>query len=768
MLNPTAFIPQIIIRYLSKSGLLIRSGQNYILPLLILLFVFMVSPSIAQDYGATDIDPSQIGAQAGTDLAERIFPPSAAQPSTHFISPWTKYTDDWDLILSDSLTASIPVGMQMCAFFDPNTEYLELIDPTIPLSATQTEALERAPDWLRFDLYDAFRRYEYSMIADWAAQTIIDAPDPYVDEVAFQVAHISPALLGGSMYLDLLQFNAELIYEIDDALDFVEIVDYGSTSDEDYYSTTRYTTMDESGNPVTMEVDREIYYWYVVHPKLSDELPTYIDPSTGLAADPPDGVFWRDYLWNHADSGYVMYNTVWEGVEYMWDRGDTSFTDAISTVNSWVDNVMNWGAGSERPIQPVRIYALHCGNCGEYQDIRAAAGRIALIPSICTSNICEDHVWNEFWAMDAEEWIHWDGGSINNPLLYENGWGKTLSAVFNWRGDGYIWTCTEMYSADVCTLNVTLSDSTGKPADGIRVKIYADFYYGGVYYTTWGVTNSSGQVSFLLGDDHTYYIRLEGELGTYPPTAGAYSMIIDNSEPGAVYAWEHAFNNASPALGVEQGEEIQNPLDDYLLEIEYNCVYETMYQSFFTINGISTQFSKKNDPGVLDFFMADQNNYLQYSSFQPAEGYNILDNTSSGLISYTIPNSNSWFGVFSAREVSVNRPTLQVNVNVYRNSNVGVEKEITSDLPTEFALDNPYPNPFNHEASLSFAVPRDQHIKIAVFDLQGRVVDILTDGLYAPGYYDLKWRGNNISSGIYFLSMTAGTQQFSQKLCLIK
>ena len=742
--------------------------------LLIIVLLCSVLSVAADDRGATERFPDEVFSTAGVDLATIGQRPAIlVDGRKDYYSPWAKYTDDWNLIIHDTLTTSVSAVMPLSVFFDPVTEYFEFMDPSPALSAAQTAAVERAPRWLRADLYDNFRRFEFSMIADWVAEIIIDASDPYVDEICFQAAHISPTLLGGSMYLELLLENAELIYEIDQSLSFVDVVDYGTSADDDYYSTTRYTTMDENGDPVTLEIDRDIYYWDVVHPKLSDELPTYIDPETGDPADPPVGVFWRDYLWSHADSGYALYSEMWEDIEYLWDRGDTLYTDAIQTVNSWVSNVMNWGAGSERPIQPVRIYELHCGNCGEYQDMRAAAGRIVLIPTVCTSNICEDHVWNEFWAPDVEEFIHWDG-SVNNPLLYENGWGKTLSAVFNYRGDGYVWTVTERYSADVCTLNVTITDSTGKPADGHRIKIFADFYYGGQpYYTTWGATNSMGQVSFLLGDGHDYWIRVEGALGSFPVSSSSQQFIIDNSQPGAVYDWEHSMNDATPALGVTEAEEYPNPLDDYLMEIEYDCVYETIYQSFFTINGISTQFAKKESPGIVDFFIANGANYMAYLSSGDAEGFGVTDNASSGFVSFVLPTEEPWYALFSNRELSVNQPSVFLTANVYRNSSVSAGNLPDASIPDKFALNTPYPNPFNNEAVVSFAVAERQNVRISVFDVTGREVAKLTDSPYEPGYHSVKWSGGGndgsiAASGIYFVRMTIDAQQFSQKVCLIK
>ncbi|MBL7191486.1 T9SS type A sorting domain-containing protein [bacterium] len=856
--------------------------------LLLILNIIAYSFAAADDRGITGME-DLTGVIAVENIPAVISPYQSQMSSKwmYYISPWSALTDDWELFLSDSLTIGIPSGLELTVMFDPVTENLQFIDPSEALTSVQLEAIERAPAWIRVDLADNLRRFEYPLVADWAAQQILIAQDPYVDEMAFQIAHISPQVLSWYMFMDLLHENVEDIYSADSTLEFVEIIDYGDSNDDDYWSTTRYNTKDENGNLVTVEIDRDTYYWFVVHPKLSDEMPTYIDPNTGEVANPPEGVFWRDYLWNHADSGYVMYNSVWEGVEYLWTRGD-SLTDAIETVNAWMDNVIVYGAGSERPIQPVRIYALHCGNCGEFQDLRAAAGRIALIPTACTSNLCEDHVWNEFWAGDVEEWIHWDGANINYPLSYENS-GKIISAVFNWRGDGYVWTVSERYSADVCTLTVVVTDSMGKPADGTRIKVESDFWWGGIYYATWGITNSLGEASFLLGDDQRYYLRIEGPLGSYPSGTGVVT-VIENSAPGASYLWEHSLNGYTPEVEISEAPPYSNPLDEYIMEINYLCEYESVYGTFFT----NYEFVEKMATGRFDFFIANEENYNTYMAFEPAEGFGITQSAVSGMAEYTLPTAEPWYAVLSNRELSVDYPRVKTVVNIYRNvpetaiyltphnppiqiptgggsfqfdleiaNNAGSAVNFDSwtmvelpdssiygpillrtgltiqagssisrdnltqsvpagapagvytyqafigvypdsvfhadsftfeklgtdasggdfsqweisgweqaddlaDLPDKPVVLNNTPNPFNPVTVINFELRDAGIVKLTVYDIQGREVLSLFDGLKPEGQHQVKFDGSGLASGIYFAKLKVGDTIQKRKMLLLK
>ncbi len=229
-----------------------------------------------------------------------------------------------------------------------------------------------------------------------------------LDEVAFCIGHISPTQLASEeFYPELITDNVESLFLIDEEIVYADIVDYGDpSSDEDYYSTIEYSIQIEGVDDV-IEMDREYYYWYIVFPVIEDEPATYIDPANGSVADPPDGRFWRDYLFWEADDTYTPLADYLAGQEYVWkgksyDKDDNG---AIGNIIHWVLDSLDFTSDIERPIQPVRIYAKHYGRCGEHSDITTAAARSALIPSINLAAWANDHVWNEFWD---QRWVQWE------------------------------------------------------------------------------------------------------------------------------------------------------------------------------------------------------------------------------------------------------------------------------------------------------------------------------------------------------------------------
>ena len=95
-------------------------------------------------------------------------------------------------------------------------------------------------------------------------------------------------------------------------------------------------------------------------------------------------------------------------------------------------------------------------------------------------------------------------------------------------------------------------------------------------------------------------------------------------------------------------------------------------------------------------------------------------------------------------------------------------------LPNEFNLLNPYPNPFNPVTVIKYVVPETGQISINIYDIHGREVAKLYNGIQIPGYHSLTWDASEYSSGIYFVTMLAqkgkqaGAYINTQKLMLIK
>ncbi len=88
--------------------------------------------------------------------------------------------------------------------------------------------------------------------------------------------------------------------------------------------------------------------------------------------------------------------------------------------------------------------------------------------------------------------------------------------------------------------------------------------------------------------------------------------------------------------------------------------------------------------------------------------------------------------------------------------------------PSEYALLDAYPNPFNATSNIRFRVAQSTFVSINVNDVLGREVQTLMRGDRGPGEHLVQWNASGQSSGVYFMRMTAGQYSFVTKANLVK
>jgi len=430
---------------------------------------------------------------------------------------------------------------------------LSVVDAESRLTDLAQEAVDLSPLWIQDDLALSFIHLNDTK-QDKLALLLIDIEDPnLIDEVAFTIAHLSPEVLrDGEFRNALIIDNAEWIYKVDPDLSYVDIVEYGEAGvDADWHSTTTYHSVVDGQN-VDFELPRDVYYWYVVHPRIEDERPLYIDgwsacfdASLECASNAQEGMFWREFLWQGAaetcppDHFCPIIKDYVPGVTEYWNGGGGG--DAAGAVRDIVDYMkssdetlgrwFNFGAYDERSIQPNRIYGLGRGNCGEWSDMTTAISRTALIPNVNVNPSSWDHTWNAFWF--EEDWIAWE--PVNTWVDHPYG---ISFAAYATRGDASIFLQTDDYNENTFDMEVVVRDKTGIPVDGATVAIFSPWESGGQTYS-WPAgeigTDSSGTATFVLSEMQDYTFRVNAKIGTFPEdesslTAGSQQVAAGTTD----------------------------------------------------------------------------------------------------------------------------------------------------------------------------------------------------------------------------------------------
>ena len=90
------------------------------------------------------------------------------------------------------------------------------------------------------------------------------------------------------------------------------------------------------------------------------------------------------------------------------------------------------------------------------------------------------------------------------------------------------------------------------------------------------------------------------------------------------------------------------------------------------------------------------------------------------------------------------------------------------EMPEQFTLSQNFPNPFNPSTQIEYSIPFSSHVTLRVYDLMGREVATLFEGVRQPGNFVAIFDGSGLSSGVYFYKLIAGGSSFTKKLILVK
>ncbi|MCB0747881.1 MAG: T9SS type A sorting domain-containing protein [Ignavibacteriae bacterium] len=96
-------------------------------------------------------------------------------------------------------------------------------------------------------------------------------------------------------------------------------------------------------------------------------------------------------------------------------------------------------------------------------------------------------------------------------------------------------------------------------------------------------------------------------------------------------------------------------------------------------------------------------------------------------------------------------------------------------IPEQFSLNQNYPNPFNPSTVIQFSIPNVNqngkiinNVMLKVYDVLGREVKTLVNESKQPGTYEVKFDASQLSSGIYFYTLSAGDFYQTKKMMLLK
>ncbi len=268
------------------------------------------------------------------------------------------------------------------------------------------------------------------------------------------------------------------------------------------------------------------------------------------------------------------------------------------------------------------------------------------------------------------------------------------------------------------------SQSSGIPPTDVINKMTTDDVTGFIY----AVTNSSGIYRSINNGDSWEAINNGIPLTGIISISASYSLIGAGTESSGFY---YSSNSGSSWSKANYGIATDS--------LSYSAV---SLNSGFCVVGTRSNSPGENGKGI--FFNLHFNNTFNYG----LTDLNI--NSVTGPLIYYL---------FAGGDTCVYRTDLRDDI-----------RNISSEIPNKFSLSQNYPNPFNPSTKFIYELNQKTLAKISVFDITGREIATLLDGVQNAGVYEATFDAGKygLTSGIYFYTLKTDGFIETKKMVLVK
>lgn len=149
--------------------------------------------------------------------------------------------------------------------------------------------------------------------------------------------------------------------------------------------------------------------------------------------------------------------------------------------------------------------------------------------------------------------------------------------------------------------------------------------------------------------------------------------------------------------------------------------------------------------------------------------FRYIDTVGTDILTYQevglTPDILYFYKVCAYNDFGLSDFTNTVSAVTTKSTNIVVQNISSAD---GYYLGNNFPNPFNPETSIQFALKERSHVKLTVYNSLGKEVERLIDQSMTPGTYLVKWNAGNSASGVYFYGIETERFYEVKKMILIK
>ncbi len=156
----------------------------------------------------------------------------------------------------------------------------------------------------------------------------------------------------------------------------------------------------------------------------------------------------------------------------------------------------------------------------------------------------------------------------------------------------------------------------------------------------------------------------------------------------------------------------------------------------YTGNSISLSWETATEINNYGFKIEKKNENTNWTDIDFIRGYGNSNSTKKySFIDKDIFGTSKWY--YRLKQID--------NSGSYKYSNV-VDVKVS---PNSYSLSQNYPNPFNPSTNIKYTLSVKSFVKLTIYDILGNQVKILINENQQPGYYDIKFNGQDLPSGVY-------------------
>ena len=192
---------------------------------------------------------------------------------------------------------------------------------------------------------------------------------------------------------------------------------------------------------------------------------------------------------------------------------------------------------------------------------------------------------------------------------------------------------------------------------------------------------------------------------------------------------------------------------------------QDIHLGFMSLNHLDTMVAEICDPSCPGIINTSRYHQLKTLRDWFVSTYNPLPSFTNFLVHVNLVGVGFFDLLHGQRGIPPNGREIHSVLSISVITGVGPNNEV---IPGEYKLSQNYPNPFNPETKINFDVPIRGYVGLKIYNIYGREVATLQDGMLEAGQYSKNFNAGNLPSGTYFYRLTSDNFTDTKKMVVVK